>query len=105
MPSYYSAQLGWDQREFYTLNRVIARMFRQRDKRGAEIGSIDLNRTTRTTRVIMKCVIESTRPNEIYNSFPNLAPLKDEQPLETPLVLSDQPLGYYPVYASMNVIL
>mgnify|MGYP003298044815 CR=1 FL=1 len=63
---YYEDQSEWTADEFYYLHRYIHKMFFYHNKRMAEIESIDINKLTERTKVLMYCVIRYYRLDFLF---------------------------------------
>lgn len=100
---YYLDQTDWKIEDYRYLHRYLHRMFFYHNKRMAEIESIDLSKTTNTTRVIMYCIIKYYKYDFLLDMI-NLSKLKKCVPLESPLILDEDTLNEDDIYKTMNII-
>ena len=100
---YYEDQSEWTADEFYYLHRYIHKMFFYHNKRMAEIESIDINKLTERTKVLMYCVIRYYQLDFLFEKN-NLLPLKECVPLKEPLLLDGGTAKENDVYKEMGII-
>ncbi len=100
---YYLDQKGWGKNDYYCLHRYLHRMIYYYDKYMDEIRSIQLEKTTVETRVLMYCII-NYYGYEFLMNLDNLKQLKDTIPLTTPLVVDGDTSSDDDVYKRMNVV-
>ena len=100
---YYEDQTDWGSDEYYALHRYLHRMLTY--KRMDEIMSLDCDRISDVTKVLIYCIVIYYGMNDILE-LENMKWLYDVKPLEKPLIL-DKELSMSTgddVYKKMNVI-
>ena len=80
-----------------------ARTLETMKKNDALLRSLDLSKMTRETLALLKVTMYPDQPEPMIQDFPNLAPLRDVEPLEKPLYLNEDPLNLYDFVREMNI--
>lgn len=101
---YYEIQTDWTKDEYYYLHRYLHRMLYYYNKFSEEISSLDLNKMSKETKVLMYCIIKYYNYDFLMERYDNLSKLFDIKPLENELILDDNPLPEDNIYKKMNVI-
>lgn len=100
---YYQDQSDWTKYEYSYLHRYLHRRLFYYKKYAEEISKLDLNKMTKETKVLMYCIIKYYSYEFLIEQYDNLSELADTRPLETTLILDDNPLPEDNVYRQMNV--
>ena len=100
---YYLDQFGWKSDDYYSLHRYLHRMLYYYNKRMDEIRKIDLNKTSKETRVLMYCIINYYHLDFLMD-LDNLIELKNTKPLEEKLIIDGDTAEDEDIYKEMNVV-
>ena len=100
---YYENQANWTSNEFYCLHRYLHRMFFYYNKRIDEIKSIQTNKLSTETKVLIYCIVKYYNLVFLFD-LENLKDLKKCKPLENPLIIDGDTASDDDVYKKMNVI-
>lgn len=99
---YYLNQAGWTSDDYYGLHRYLHRLFMHYDRKKDEIQSMDINRMTEETKVLIYCILSYYKLNEILE-LDNFISLNKCTPLVNPLVIGNHNIKGVNVYNQMNV--
>lgn len=125
---YYEDQSAWTPMDFQTLWRYLNRLLqfigptqaalenpealfaqierKRAGRRDDELEAMDLERMSPATRYLLRhMLIHMNRYELALDRYPNLRGLAAVEPLEHPLVLSDDPTGVNPYYTSVGILL
>lgn len=104
---YYCGQRDWTASDYGYLNAFLNKIFQYRNKpvNKFRIAHMNLYAMQDTTKAILKAVLEQQGILEqMIEEYPNLANIKNQKPLETPLEITEFPCGCFEEYNRMNLI-
>lgn len=100
---YYEDQSNWNSYDYYALHRYLHRMFTY--KRMEEIKSLDCNKLSEITKVMIYCIVNYYGMSDIYK-LKNMKWLYSVKPLNIPLILDEEnslSTGN-DIYKKMNIV-
>ena len=101
---YYEDQTGWTDNEYLYLHRCLHRIFFYYKKYEDIISTIDINRLSRKTKVLIYCIIKYYHNEFMFSKYKNLQSLENTEPLTEKLVLDDRTKQADDIYKVMNVV-
>lgn len=118
---YYQDQSDWDYQMYGALNAELNKLFltaieyhfspryKSRDEVSCrhadmEISCIRYDMLSEQTKCIMVAILNQQKKlEEFVAKYPNLAPLKEQEPLADTLVISQDPYNIFSAYSDMNI--
>ncbi|MBR5180539.1 MAG: hypothetical protein IKW90_17325 [Lachnospiraceae bacterium] len=101
---YYEDQTGWSNEDYLYLHRYLHRWFFYYKKYEDIILSIDLNRVSKETKVLIYCIIKYYHYEFMFTKYKNLQSLENTEPLTEKLILDDRTKQADDIYKVMNVV-
>ena len=100
---YYEDQTGWSNKEYLYLHRYLHRIFFYYKKYHEIISSMDINRMSEKTKVLIYCIIKYYGNDFMFREYRNLESIENTKPLMERLVLEDRVKHPDDIYRVMNV--
>lgn len=104
MKIYYEDQNGWSDEQFCYLHRYLHRMLYYYQKYRDEISSLDTEKMTEKTKVLIYCIIKYYGFEFMFDDYKNLSSIREMKPLKKKLILDDTTLQEDDIYKKMNVV-
>lgn len=101
---YYEKQDNWTEKEYCYLHRVLHRMFYYYNKYSDEISSLDVEKMSRETKVLIYCIITYYHYDFLFAQYKNISSLASTKPLDYKLILDNSTITDDDIYKKMNVI-